>query len=133
MICNFFHYFWTIQKERNLHIFCESSSFVKDLKDLIYLRIGWWINEWNENFPYSSNEVMRNPLCLQWNGSDARYISVPISKIPVSWNSPNNNTLKWNVDASVNPIESCSVIGGVLRDHKGNFMCIFHIPCPLWR
>lgn len=38
--------------------------------------------------------------------------------------------MKWNVDASVSISTASSSIGGVLRNHKGNFCCMFSSPIP---
>lgn len=47
--------------------------------------------------------------------------------IPI-WDPPEQNCIKWNIDASVLSRESYSAIGGVLRNHSDNFMCLFSSP-----
>ena len=56
----FFIILWSLWKERNLRIFGDSKSTVKDIKDLILLRLGWWISGWNDQFPYSPIDIQRN-------------------------------------------------------------------------
>lgn len=51
-------------------------------------------------------------------------------KPAIQWLSPSVNTLKWNMDASLSPLELKSSIGGVLRDHNNNFLCISSSPIP---
>lgn len=81
-------------------------------------------------FPYSPNETLRNPLCLQWNGIETIKSQQKALKANIAWNPPSPNILKWNVDASVNTLSARSAIGGVLRSHSGNFSCIFSSPIP---
>ncbi|XP_010684850.2 uncharacterized protein LOC104899371 [Beta vulgaris subsp. vulgaris] len=126
----FFIIVWTIWKERNLRTFGNSSTSIKDLKDLVLLRLGWWISGWADDFPYSLSDISRNPDCLLWNGCGKTGVSHPMSQIPISWCPPDINCIKWNVDTSVNPLESSSAIGGVLRNHRGNFLCLFSSPIP---
>lgn len=62
----FFILIWTLWKERNARIFNNSSSSLNELKELVLLRISWWIQGWSSNFPYSSTEILREPSCLKW-------------------------------------------------------------------
>lgn len=43
---SFFIILWTIWKERNGRIFENQSSTLSQLKDLILLRLSWWIKGW---------------------------------------------------------------------------------------
>lgn len=126
----FFIMVWTIWKERNLRIFGSSSSSLKNLKELILLRLGWWISSWPDDFPYSPTDISRNPECLLWNGREKNALSHASNQIPISWCPPDIDCIKWNVDASVNPLDSRSAIGGVLRNFKGIFLCLFSSPIP---
>ena len=56
-------------------------------------------------------------------------LSHPTKKIP-RVDGPISPTLKWNVDASYNPNLKRSAIGGVLRNNKGEFLCVFSCPIP---
>lgn len=73
---------------------------------------------------------MRNPKCLQWSSSSKINPTDLCGKSAVLWCPPSSHTFKWNVDASVHPFNSRSAIGGVLRNHLGNFMCLFSSPIP---
>lgn len=46
------------------------------------------------------------------------------------WDPPSPQALKWNVDASIHIPRQSAAIGGVLRDHKGAFKCVFSSPTP---
>lgn len=126
----FFIITWTLWKERNQRIFSDSNSSMKDLKDFVLLRLGWWISSWKEEFPYSPMDITRNPACLQWNCKTNLSWSDSTLKRVATWSPPPSHTFKWNVDASMHPIESRSAIGGVLRNHLGNFISLFSSPIP---
>ncbi|XP_048503097.1 uncharacterized protein LOC125498844 [Beta vulgaris subsp. vulgaris] len=97
---------------------------------MVLLRLGWWILGWKDEFPYSPNDIVRNPSSLQWRGNQIHEARKLTSKSAVIWFPPANHVIKWNVDASVQPIHSRSAIGGVLRDHNGKFICLFSSPIP---
>lgn len=126
----FFIIIWTIWKERNARIFNNSSSSIHELQDLILLRLCWWLKAWEDDFPYSPNEVLRNPICLNWNkiGLPNRIIHQPTPQV---WSPPLNDTLMWNVDASFKHHLDHAAVGGVLRNTLGNFICLFSSPIPL--
>lgn len=65
-----------------------------------------------------------------WNKNAGVLGSLPSTADPDVWLAPNRSHIKWNVDASVNPLVSGSAIGGVLRNKHGNFMCLFSSPFP---
>lgn len=48
----------------------------------------------------------------------------------IPWSPPSPGGLKWNVDASFNPRLNRAAIGGVLRNHRGEFICMFSTPIP---
>lgn len=126
----FFIILWSIWKERNSRCFENKSCSLEQLHDLILLRTCWWISGWGEPFPYSPNEVLRNPLCLR---SSHHHPAAPVlkqSKLTLMWSPPPHSCLKWNVDASLNLSLQKSAIGGVLRDHGDKFICIFSSPIP---
>ena len=127
---SFFIIMWTIWKERNSRIFENSSTSVKCLKDLILLRMGWWIKGWDDDFPYPPTEIQRNPSCLLWKKISPCVSSSSAVQPSLLWIPPEEKCIKWNTDASVLPSESCSAIGGVLRDNGGRFKCIFSSPIP---
>lgn len=130
-IASFIVIFWSIWKERNNRIFSNTKASISELQNLILLRICWWLKSWGEPFPYSAEEVIRNPYCLKWNGNRQTTSSIPKANIP--WAAPPPSSLKWNVDASHNPTLHRSAIGGVLRNNQGDFLCIFSCPIPPWR
>ncbi|XP_019106194.1 uncharacterized protein LOC109135531 [Beta vulgaris subsp. vulgaris] len=47
------------------------------------------------------------------------------------WSPPSISDIKWNVDASLDPIRNRSAIGGVLRNFMGIFRCVFSSPIPM--
>lgn len=75
-------------------------------------------------------DIQRNPECLVWNGKSIQLQSLATSIPPQLWSPLEVNCVKWNVDASVHNPDSCSAIGGVLRNHLGNFICLFSSPIP---
>lgn len=95
---------------------------------MVLLRLGWWISGWCDKFPYSSLDIQRNPSCLIWIENGSSMSHNPTSYILDVWKPPNQSHIKWNINTSVNPLISGSAIGGVLRDHKGNFVCLFSSP-----
>lgn len=121
---------WSIWKERNARVFSNLSTPVNDVKSMILLKLSWWIKAWEKNFPYSSEQVIRNPCCLKW--KTTAHTSLKPQKVPINWLAPKQNILKWNVDASFHPQTSRAAIGGVLRNEKGDFLCLFSCPIPPW-
>lgn len=121
---------WSIWKERNSRIFDNKSCSIAQIQDLILTRLSWWISGWGDPFPYTAAEIICNPLCLAWKSSDGAIKGPTIPSPPKPWSPPRNATLKWNVDALVSSSQSMSAIGGVLRNHKGVFMCVFSSPIP---
>ena len=121
---------WSIWKERNARIFQNVISSPQEVQDLILTRVCWWIKGWGDPFPFSTAEVIRNPICLAWAGNCIIGAGLPKLKPALEWNPPNQLSLKWNVDASVNISKSLSAIGGVLRDCRGVFKCVFSTPIP---
>lgn len=126
----FFIIVWSLWKERNMRIFDRKCSSPAEIQDLVLTRLCCWIEGWGEPFPYSASEVIRNPRCLAWNEATTLSCSPRQPKV-ISWIPPAQNVLKWNVDASFNPLYAHSAIGGVLRDASGRFMCVFSSPIPL--
>lgn len=127
---SFFIILWTIWKERNSRIFQGKPSFISELKELILLRMGWWIKGWSDPFPYNAEDIVQNPLCLKW--SAPSIIPKPILAAATSqqWTPPCSRSLKWNVDASIKKSQLLSSIGGILRDHNDKFICMFSSPIP---
>lgn len=110
-------------------MFKNVPSSMSETQEMIFLRLSWWIKAWETNFPFSSEEIRRNPLCLKWNPTPKINLTTP--KPSQNWFAPPpHSTLKWNVDASFNPLLSRAAIGGVLRNESGNFVCIFSCPIP---
>ena len=62
---------WSIWKERNSRIFRNISCSSAQIQDLIISRLCWWIKGWGSPFPYSCDEVIRNPHCLAWGGGES--------------------------------------------------------------
>ena len=57
---------WSVWKERNERVFRSSQCSHDQIRELILTRIGWWIKGWGDPFPYSIDDIIRNPVCLQW-------------------------------------------------------------------
>lgn len=117
---------WSIKKEKNNRILNNIESSRAQICDLILTRLGWWIYGWGDPIPFSMNDIIRNPTCLKWCENGAPMSFKPARSL--LWTPPSSNGLKWNVDASYNPTANKSAIGGVLRNSKGEFMCIFSTP-----
>ena len=120
---------WSIWKERNSRIFRNTSSPHNLIQDLILTRLSWWIKGWGSSFPYSCDEIIRNPRALSWNLPRPSAVMV-LPNHSLQWSPPSLDSIKWNVDASVNPNYPMSAIGGVLRNNMGHFMCVFSSPIP---
>lgn len=120
---------WSIWKERNSRIFHNISCSLTQVQDLILTRLSWWIKGWGTPFPYSCDEIIRNPHSLSWAEPRASTIitAAPCEK---NWAPPPSNSYKWNVDASVSSTQAMSAIGGVLRNNHGHFLCLFSSPIP---
>lgn len=125
----FFIIIWSIWKERNARIFQQVVCSIEKTCEMILLRLGWWIKGWGEPFPYSSDEIARNPHCLR-NFLNLQKKSKAGSPALIAWIPPPCNHLKWNVDASFDPSLGRAAVGGVLRDDSGQFICLFSSPIP---
>ncbi|XP_056688576.1 uncharacterized protein [Spinacia oleracea] len=121
---------WKIWKERNTRIFQSSSTTPRQLQDLILLRLSWWIKGWSDPFPYSSEDVICNPECLQWSPTLQQPNTLHTLQSTHQRSPPPKDTLKCNVDASLNSTLHRLSIGGVLRDSNGSFICMFSTPMP---
>lgn len=83
----------------------------------------WWTKGWGNSFPYSCEDIIRNShasgiIALILHPSKATTIPTPHGLLPPYY-------FKWNIDASVKDTSINSTIGGVLRDDKGDFICLF--------
>lgn len=96
---------------------------------MILLRLRWWIKGWGNSFPYNCDDIIRNPQCLRNCRIDSQPLRAVI-KNPSPWAPPPINHLKWNADASFDPILSRAAVGGVLRGNNGQFVCLFSSPIP---
>lgn len=114
----FFIILWFIWKERNTGVFCNKASSQNDLRELILLRLGWLIKGWNDQSPFSAEEIARSPCCLQWKPPPLKppLKSLMLESLTVSWAAPPLEWIKWNVDASFDNRLNHVVVGGVLRD-----------------
>lgn len=54
----FFVIIWLIWKERNVRIFYKKEMNWKEIYEMIFLRMGWWIEVWEEDFLYLLEEVV---------------------------------------------------------------------------
>lgn len=59
---------WSVWRERNERIFNNKSSSPLEIKNLVLVRLCWWLKSWKIPFLYTIEEVLRNPQCLQWGG-----------------------------------------------------------------
>lgn len=60
----FFVIAWSLWKARNGIVFNSKQTSFEQICDLIMLRIGWWLKGWGDPFPYSTDDIIRNPSCL---------------------------------------------------------------------
>ena len=114
----------------NARIFNNISCSSNQIFELALLRLRWWISGWTERFPYSFNDILHNPSCLMWSDSSGVVTTSKSTKQVIHWESPPEDHLKWNVDASVFNLPHRAAIGGVLRNSRGNFTCMFSSPIP---
>lgn len=112
---SFFVICWTIWKERNLRIFESKAATLDTIQSLILARISWWIKGWGDPFPYSQDEILRNPSCLLWNCSPKKPKLANLETGGI-WIPPPIGWQKWNVDASVDLAKLQVSIGGVQRN-----------------
>lgn len=64
----FFVIIWILWIERNNRVFDNLLCGKSDLKNLIFLRMEWWIKGWGDEFFIFSEEIIRCPLILRWDG-----------------------------------------------------------------
>lgn len=121
---SFFVIVWDLWKERNERIFEEGQHSIKEISELILLRLGWWLKAWCDDFPYSPQNICCNPDLIKWK-SGRKAVAVTAKSKDDRWMPPTAGRIKWNVDASRSGEEGIAAIGGVLRDGEGNFKCIF--------
>lgn len=126
---SFFIIIWTLWKERNARIFNGICSSPRELRDIMILRLCWWLKAWEDKFPYSASEVIQNPLCLKWSSCSSTTLNHGQSLNQI-WSPPPVDQLKWNVDASFDPHLNQAAVGGVLRNDGGHFICLFSSPIP---
>ena len=116
---------WALWKERNSRVFNNTSNSIQEVQNLVLLRISWWSKGWKESFPYSANEVLRNPWCLLWHSSHkSSSNSIQKGTLPT-------NSLKWITGVSRNAIHNNMVMGGALLNNEGKILCVFSCPLPL--
>lgn len=125
-VSSFFVIVWTLWKERNERVFNKVCTSKDELCKLILLRISWWIKGWYPKYPYSPEDVVNKPEILRWEALNKDKKSKRGSED--IWEAPSIGWLKWNVDASINSEACRSGVGGILRDWKGFFRCVFSCP-----
>lgn len=89
---------------------------LNQMQYLILLRTSWWIKGWEEPFHYSFEDIHKNPVCLNWSSSPGSRLQTPHTQSSIEWSPPPMGFVKWNVDASLDPLRPKSAIGRVLRD-----------------
>lgn len=126
----FFIIIWSLWKERNARIFNNVSCSADQVQYLILLRLSWWLKGWRDPYPYSYEDISKNPSSLLWSLLVIKRGCFNPLASDVGWLPPLINMLKWNVDASYSNALSLSAIGGVLRDNNESFKCVFSTPIP---
>ena len=123
---------WSLWKERNGRIFNNISSPSSEVCQLILLRLCWWSKVWEYPFPYSAEEVLRNPRCLRWSGSSPKPIKIPprVSSTPRQ-RVEDSGSLTWFIGASANPFNPGLSMGGILLNEAARTLCVFSCPSPL--
>lgn len=115
-------------KERNLRIFGESSISIAKLQDYLLI-LGWWITGWCEDFTYSPTAFKGTQHVLCRMAKLLPRVSYPCPLLICYGNPLTSIALSGMLmHPYVNISSSCSTIGGVLQNHKGNFMCLFSSP-----
>ena len=117
---------WSIWKERNARTFNNQCSSTQETQNMVLLRLCWWLKSWKEPFPYSPNEVLRNPPCLRWKHS----VATKPKKGPYL-DQQCQSRITWVVEVSKIAASNCLIIGGSLHDNKGTPLCAFSRPIPL--
>lgn len=115
---------WSLWKERNARVFTGKCTSQRETRNLIIMRLCWWLKAWSEPFPHSVEEVLRNPHCLNWkmnNPRKSRAQPAPPFKTTFSG-------MQWVVAAS--PQLASGRIGGFLVNGKNEVICLFSSPCP---
>ncbi|KAK3219666.1 hypothetical protein Dsin_013636 [Dipteronia sinensis] len=89
--------------------------------DLVLFRIGWWFKFHGKGSKDSIDSILLNisELCVE--SSKKKSVG------HVGWSPPSFGVLKFNVDGSARGKPSPAGIGGVLRDHRGQIMCLFSV------
>lgn len=112
---------WSLWKERNARVFNQKSCSLMEICNLILVRICWWLKAWKDPFPYSVDEVIRNPSCLNWNPKVIRRLNTHPAPSALA-------RLKWVVSASSSA--HGGNIGGILLNTNMEILCLFSCPCP---
>lgn len=106
----------------------NTTCSANQLQNLIIMRLSWWIKGWGDHFPYSTEDLRRNPSCLLWSPVTGHSPPKQSTNSSTEWIPPAERSLKWNVDASVNsshdhrPLVGCyATVGGLSCHH----VCIF--------
>ena len=110
---------WSIWKERNCRIFGRQVNHPKDLQNLILVRLCWWMKAWKESFPFSAEEIIRNPNCLFW--------KMEVRNHPLK-SRPSQPSLTWFVGAT--SLKQRGSLGGYLLSGDNKVICLFSTPCP---
>lgn len=126
---------WSIWRERNERIFNKKESSVSEIKNLILVRLCWWMKPWNLSFPYTIEEVIRIPQCLLWGSAVPRRSKTshlpPLIQLR---SNPPDPCLKWMVGFTpFSPKEGAragGIYGGFLRHELGVVLCSFSCPFP---
>ena len=121
---------WTIWKERNERVFMNKVSSSIEIRNLILLRLGWWIKGWKEPFPYSPEEVARSPSCLRWSEESIKKKYSLTNLKPQIVQSNGQPKLSWLVGVSINPYNSGLVMGGIPDLIKDRLSGAFSCPIP---
>lgn len=124
---------WSIWKERNERIFNNVASPHSDICHLILLRLCWWLKAWKEPFPYSVDEVIRNPSCLRWSEvcTLPRRTLAKAQSASIKRKMPISKCLKWCVGSSSNILSQGLIMGGILINETAQIICAFSCPSPL--
>ena len=118
---------WSIWKERNERVFNKVAKTIPEIQDLILLRLSWWIKPWCEPFPYSSDEIVRYPNCLNWNEATPTKLT---TRQPSQLSSGTHQRCRWYVGSTSNPLNYGVITGGILMNEHNKVICVFSCPTP---
>lgn len=85
-------------------------------------RVAIWLKARDPSFPCTGLDLLRSSNC------DKLWSNMSTREPATLWSPPPFSALKWNTDGSAFGKPGPAGIGGVLRNHRGEFLCFFSCP-----